>query len=118
MLHADETKVNVKNKGGFVWVFANMEEVAYVYSETREGDLLQTMLKDFNGVLVSDFYAAYDSIQCPQQKCLIHLIRDLNDDVLKHPYDEELKRLVLAFALLLKPMVETVHLITASKAVS
>ena len=89
-------------------MFANMEEVAYVYSETREGDLLQTMLKDFKGVLVSDFYAAYDSIHCPQQKCLIHLIRDLNDDVLKHPYDEELKQIALAFAVLLKPMVESI----------
>jgi hypothetical protein len=108
LLHADETKVNVKDNDGFVWVFANMEEVAYVYSETREGDLLQTLLKDFKGVLVTDFYAAYDSIQCPQQKCLIHLIRDLNDDVLKHPYDEEFKRMALAFAVLLKPMVETI----------
>jgi hypothetical protein len=85
-----------------------MEEVVYVYRETREGDFLQTMLKDFKGVLVSDFYAAYEAIRCPKQKCLIHLIRDLNDDVLKHPYDEELKRLTLAFAVLLKPMVETV----------
>jgi hypothetical protein len=91
-----------------VWVFANMEEVAYVYRETREGDFLLTMLKDFKGVLVTDFYAAYDAILCPQQKCLIHLIRDLNDDVLKHPYDGELKRLTLAFAVLLKPMMETV----------
>jgi predicted RecB family nuclease len=108
LLHVDETNGNVRGKGGFVWVFANMEKVAYVYSETREGDLLQTMLKDFKGVLVSDFYAAYDSIDCPQQKCLIHLIRDLNDDVLKHPYDEELKQITLAFAVLLKPMVESV----------
>jgi len=108
LLHADETKVNIRNKDGFVWVFANMEGVAYVYSETREGDLIQTMLKDFKGVLVSDFYAAYDSIDCPQQKCLIHLIRDLNEDLLKHPYDEELKRIALAFAVLLKPMIETV----------
>jgi predicted RecB family nuclease len=108
LLHADETKVSVRGRDGFVWVFASMEEVAYVYSETREGDLLQTMLKDFKGVLVSDFYAAYDAIPCPQQKCLIHLIRDLNDDVLKHAYDEELKRLALAFAVLLKPMVETI----------
>ena len=108
LLHADETKVNVRDKGGFVWVFANMEEVAYVYSETREGELLQAMLKNFKGVLVSDFYAAYDSIQCPQQKCLIHLIRDLNDDVLKHPYDEEMKSLASSFVRLLKPMVETV----------
>jgi predicted RecB family nuclease len=108
LLHADETKVSVGGVDGFVWVFANMEEVAYVYSKTRDGDLLQNMLKDFKGVLVSDFYAAYDSIQCPQQKCLIHLIRDLNDDVLKHPYDEELKRLALDFTLLLKPMIESI----------
>jgi predicted RecB family nuclease len=109
LLHADETKANVRHKGGFVWVFANMETVAYVYSETREGELLETMLKDFKGVLVSDFYAAYDSIQCPQQKCLIHLIRDLNDDVLKNPYDQELKQLVLAFGVLLKPMIESIE---------
>jgi len=108
LLHADETKIGIRGNDGFVWVFANMEEVAYFYTETREGDWLQTMLKDFKGVLVSDFYAAYDAIPCPQQKCLIHLIRDLNDDVLKHPYDDELKRLALAFAVLLKPMVETV----------
>ena len=108
LLHADETKVSVKGKIGFVWVFANLEEVAYVYSENREGDLLHALLNDFTGVLVSDFYAAYDGIRCPQQKCLIHLIRDLNDDVLKHPYDEELKRLAQAFAGLVRPMVGTV----------
>jgi predicted RecB family nuclease len=108
LLHADETKVSVKGKTGFVWVFANLMAVAYIYSETREGDLLHALLKDFTGVLVSDFYAAYDGIRCSQQKCLIHLIRDLNDDVLKHPYDEELKRLAQAFAGLVRPMVGTV----------
>ncbi len=107
LLHCDETKINIKDKTGFVWVFANMQVVAYVYAETREGELLQKMLKNFTGVLVSDFYAAYDSVRCPQQKCLIHLIRDLNDDLLKHPYDEELKRLAMAFSALLKPMIET-----------
>jgi hypothetical protein len=66
------------------------------------------MLKNFVGVLVSDFYAAYDSIECPQQKCLIHFIRDLNDALLKRPYDEELRELARTFAGLVKPMVETV----------
>ncbi len=108
LIHADETKISVAGKDGFVWVFANMEEVAYVYSETRQGSTPQSLLKDFTGVLVSDFYSAYDGIPCPQQKCLIHLIRDLNDEVLKYPYDEELKRLVKSFADLVKPMVETV----------
>ena len=108
LIHADETKISVEGKDGFVWVFANMEEVAYVYSETRQGSTPQSLLKDFTGVLVSDFYAAYDGIPCPQQKCLIHLIRDLNDAVLKCPYDEELRRLVKSFADLVKLMMETV----------
>jgi Transposase IS66 family len=58
-------------------VFCNFEEVVYVYSENREGVTMQEILKDCKGVLVSDFYAAYDSIDCPQQKYLIHLMRDL-----------------------------------------
>jgi hypothetical protein len=58
--------------------------------------------------LVSDFYTAYDSIGCLQQRCLIHLIRDLNDEVLNNPFDDELKRVVTAFAELLSPIVETV----------
>jgi hypothetical protein len=107
LIHADETKVSIEGEGAFVWVFTNMEEVAYLYTETREGDFLQELLRDFKGVLVSDFYAAYDTINCAQQKCLIHLMRDLNNDPLKYPFNEELKELVQCFAMLLKPMIET-----------
>ena len=85
-----------------------MRQVVYIYNETREGTILHTLLKDFSGILVSDFYPAYEGIQCSQQKCLIHLIRDLNDDLLKHPFDEEIKWLAKAFAELLRPMVETI----------
>jgi predicted RecB family nuclease len=108
LLHADETKVSVGGKEGFVWVFASLDEVAYVYTESREGDWVQTFLKDFKGVLVSDFYAGYDAIECPKQRCLIHLLRDLNDDLHKHPYDEDLKQIGKAFADLVTPMIETV----------
>ena len=76
--------------------------------QLREGGTIQTMLRDFKGVLVSDFYAAYDAIDCPQQKCLIYFIRDLNDNLLKHPYDDGLKRLAREFTDLLKPIVDTV----------
>ena len=108
LIHADETKISLKDKAGFVWVFANMEEVAYVFSETREGDMLQDYLANFKGVLVSDFYAAYDGINCPQQKCLVHLLRDLNDELFKNPHDEDFKRLVKGFSSLVKPMIDTV----------
>jgi hypothetical protein len=98
----------VKGQTAYVWVFTNLREVAYLYADTREADVLQITLAGFKGVLVSDFYAAYDSLDCPQQKCLTHLLRDLNEEILKHPYDEELKQLVVTFAGLVKPMVETV----------
>ncbi len=108
VLHVDETRVSVKGKAAYVWVLTNLHEVAYVYSDTREGEFVQTMLREFRGVLVSDFYAVYDALDCPQQKCLIHLMRDLNAEILAQPYDEELKTIVTGFAELLRPMVETV----------
>jgi len=107
LLHVDETSAGAMGEG-YVWVLTSLDEVAYFHTSTRAGDTIQAMLKDFSGVLVSDFYAAYDAIKCPQQKCLIHFIRDLNEDLLKNPYDEELKQIVGAFASLVKPMVETV----------
>jgi predicted RecB family nuclease len=108
LLHVDETSVSVMGKDSYVWVLASMEEVAYFHTPTREGGIIQAVLRNFSGVLVSDFYAAYDAIECPQQKCLIHFIRDLNDELLRHPYDDELKQLIRDFAGLVKPMVETV----------
>lgn len=80
----------------------------YSCRESREADIIQTLLKDFKGVLVSDFYAAYDAIDCPQQKCLIHLMRDLNDDILHNPFDEEMKSIALGFSGVLKPMIDTI----------
>jgi predicted RecB family nuclease len=110
LLHVDETSAGVMGKEGYVWVLTSLEEVAYFYTPTRSGDTIQAMLRDFSGVLVTDFYAVYDAIQCPQQKCVIHFIRDLNEELLNHPYDDELKQLVGAFAGLVKPMIETVDL--------
>ena len=107
-IHADETSIVVEGQRTYVWVFATIHEVVYFYAETREASFLQAALKGFKGVLVSDFYAAYDSIPCPQQKCLIHLMRDLNDAILEYPFDEELKTLVVSFSDLLKGILETI----------
>jgi hypothetical protein len=108
LVHADETQATVKKATGYVWVFTNLEEVLYVYSDTREGDVMKETVKGFQGVLVSDFYTAYDSMPCVQQKCLIHLIRDLNDDLFKNPFDEEFKQLAQAFTSVIAPIVETI----------
>jgi hypothetical protein len=108
LVHADETPIVTQGKRAFVWVFCNFEEVVYIYSENRQAGTMQAVLKDFKGVLASDFYSAYDSLDCPQQKCLIHLIRDLNDDMLKNPYDDDLRELVQKFGELLRPIVDTI----------
>jgi len=108
LLHLDETEVKLHNGKGYVWVFTNLEEVVFMYRPTREGDFLKELLKDFHGVLVSDFYAAYDSLDCPQQKCLIHLMRDMNQELLNNPYDEELQSVTGPFGTLLRAIVATV----------
>jgi len=110
LIHADETKVSIKGRttNGYVWAFATMMGVVYVYSPTREGDVVLDTLKGFKGVLLSDFYTAYDALDCPQQKCLIHLARDFNDDLLKNPLDEELKKVASRFTALLQEIVKTI----------
>jgi len=108
LVHADETKGVVKGGGHFVWVFTNMTTVAYVYAESREADILKDVLDGFRGVLVSDFYAAYDSVPCAQQKCLIHLMRDINEDLHRNPFDDELKVIARRFGALLREIVDTI----------
>jgi len=108
VIHVDETKANVQGKAGYVWVLTSLEDVYYMYSDTREGGMIQDLLSSFKGVLVSDFYAVYDTIRCEQQKCLIHLVRDLNDDLLANPFDNELKHLAESFGALMKPILDTI----------
>jgi predicted RecB family nuclease len=108
ILYVDETPIKLSDEDGYGWVFTNNTEVVIIYKSTREGDFLKEFLKDFSGVLVSDFYPAYDSLDCKQQKCLIHLIRDLNDDLLKHPFDVEFKEMTHDFTILLQTIVKTI----------
>ena len=108
LVQADETRANIKGHLAYVWVLTNMTEVVYVLAESREAEIVHDLLKDFKGVLVSDFYAAYESVPCPQQKCLIHLMRDLNDEILNTPFDTEMKSISTGFSGLLKPILETI----------
>jgi predicted RecB family nuclease len=108
LIHADETIVNFQIGKGNIWVLANMRNVIYVYRPNRDGEWLQELLSGFAGVLVSDFFSAYDSIPCEQQKCLVHLIRDMNHDLLGSPYDQEFRSLVSQFGVLLRAMIDTI----------
>jgi len=109
VIHVDETTVRIRDRKGYVWVMTTMDKVYYFYKSSREGSFLQEMLRPFSGTLVSDFYTAYDSLPCKQQKCLLHLIRDIDDDVLRSPLDTELKGIAEEFGSLLRTIIETVN---------
>ena len=107
-LHVDETSVKLRGVKGYVWVLASMDKVYYFYKPSREGSFLQEMLRSFSGVLISDFYTAYDSLDCEQQKCLVHFVRDIDEDLLKNPFDTELKCIAQEFGSLLRAIIQTV----------
>jgi hypothetical protein len=57
-------------------------------------------------------------MDCPQQKCLIHQMRDLNVDMLKNPYDDALRQIVQQFGALLKQIVDTIDRHGLKKSIS
>lgn len=108
-LHCDETKVNIEGTNRYVWVLTNGSHVWFKCTKTREAHWLEDLLKDFDGVFITDFYAGYDALECRQQKCLSHLIRDLNEDVWKEPFNSELEEFVEQFKILICGIMETIQ---------
>jgi hypothetical protein len=107
-LYIDETVVSLQSKNGYVWCITDGASVYYFYRDSREAAFLLHMLKDFKGVLISDFFTGYDAVPCPQQRCLIHLMRDFNEEMQKNPFDDELKILAQRFSSALRAIVATV----------
>jgi hypothetical protein len=90
-------------------VLTDGKRVVFKLTETREATFVHEFLSDYKGVLISDFYPGYDSVPCRQQKCWVHLIRDLNNDLLKAPFDTELENLVLEIKNLIVPIMECIQ---------
>src|SRR5438128_646027 len=63
VIHIDETTVRFRKQKGYVWVLTTMDKVYYFYKPSREATFLQQMLATFSGVLISEFYTAYDSLK-------------------------------------------------------
>jgi len=109
LIQIDETSAFLRDcPSPYVWVFASIDSVFYSFLSSREAGFLHELLKGFEGVLASDFYSGYDSLPCKHQRCLIHLIRDLNNDFRKNQFNVELKSIVTGFSGLLRSIVETI----------
>ena len=108
-IHVDETKINIQGTDQYVWVFTDGKHVVFRMTETREATIAHEFLSDYEGVLISDFYPGYDAVMCKQQKCWSHLIRDLNDDLWKAPFNTEFESFVFEVKNLLVPIFEAVE---------
>src|SRR5204862_1348693 len=79
-------------QNGYIWSFSTEGPTAlryYVYNPSRSGAVAEDVLGvGFAGVLVSDFYAGYNGKARRQQRCWVHLLRDLRDLKEAHPTDE------------------------------
>jgi transposase len=88
-IHGDETGWNIDGKNGWLWKFANNKICISHIDESRGQKVVEQILgTDYDGVLISDFYAAYNKITTKaKQRCLVHLLRDLKK-VIKYWHDD------------------------------
>lgn len=109
VVHVDETKLNILGTNQYAWVLTDGNRAVFWLTQTRETTVLQELLKDYKGILVSDFYGGYDSFACRQQKCLVHLLRDLNEDLWKNPFNLEYEKFVAEVSNLFVPIFDDVY---------
>lgn len=81
VLHADETSWRVNGVTYWLWCFATSNETCYLINRHRSSEVITEFFQEeFQGVLVSDFYSAYNAICGTKfQKCLVHLLRELKN---------------------------------------
>ncbi len=91
-VHADETGGRENGVNGYWWTFSNNKYQYLLYQKSRAGKVVSDVLgeegQEFNGVLISDFYTAYNVHTGFHQRCWVHLLRDiknLKEEVKKHP---------------------------------
>ncbi len=80
VLHADETGWRVEGRTWWLWCFASPDATYYLLDESRGHPALDPFfVEEFGGVLVSDFWAAYDAVGRTKPKCWPHRLRDLKE---------------------------------------
>ena len=101
-LHADETGWRVNGQTHWLWCFANDGVCFYMIDRSRGSPALaKFFITEFNGVLITDFWAAYNAVcAADKQCCLVHLLRELekvdmhNESAEWRAFAKKLRRLI------------------------
>ncbi|HET8646044.1 MAG TPA: IS66 family transposase [Vicinamibacteria bacterium] len=90
VVHGDETGLREDGANGYLWSFSTPTARYFVRGGRNKEVVDEALGPAFAGVLVTDFYAAYDHYDGPHQRCWAHLLRDIHALVEKHPADAAL----------------------------
>jgi transposase len=92
-VQADETGWREDGKNGYIWSMSTPEVRYYEYHHSRGHEVVEQLLgEDFEGVLGSDFYAAYNVYPGLHQRCWVHLLRDRHELKEQHPDDAQVQQ--------------------------
>ena len=102
-LHADETGWRLSGQTHWLWCFANGTLCYYMIDRSRGSPALQRFFTTlFEGVLITDFWAAYNSVGAVlRQCCHAHLLRELektdknNTSQAWRAFSKKLRRLIM-----------------------
>lgn len=79
VVNGDETGWRQNGKNGYVWTFSTAT-ARYFLRRGRNKEVVDEVLgESFDGVMVSDFYAAYNHYEGEHQRCWAHLLGDIHD---------------------------------------
>ena len=92
VVHADETGWRQDGLNGYVWTFSTPTDRYFVRRGRGKGVGDEVLGESFSGVLVSDFYAAYNHYAGLKQRCWVHLLRDIRELEALYPKDAGLSR--------------------------
>ena len=74
--HVDETGWKIGGRSAWLWVFADEHATLYRIRPSRGHEVVVDVLgEDYQGVLVSDCFLAYDPLPFRKGKCLAHLLK-------------------------------------------
>lgn len=90
VVHGDETGWRQDGANGYVWTFSTPTERYFLRRGRNKGVVDEVLDDSFTGVLVSDFYAAYNHYPGLKQRCWAHLLRDIHALKVLYPEDDSL----------------------------
>jgi transposase len=86
VVHVDETGWREDGRNGWIWTLTTPTVRLFRFATSRAGAVARALLgPDSEGVIVSDFYTAYDQLDGRHQRCWAHLLRDIHDLTEQHP---------------------------------